>query len=70
MSAAKEAARNENEGTEGAIEMGQIYKGGRESSFENVINPMGSGSGGVEFVDESSGAKFLVNEKTGETKWE
>ncbi|GMI52109.1 hypothetical protein ScalyP_jg5612 [Parmales sp. scaly parma] len=58
------------EGTEGAIEMGEVFKGGRKSSFENV-NPMGeSGSGWVEFVDESSGAKYLVNKKTGETKWE
>ncbi|GMI60191.1 hypothetical protein ScalyP_jg10056 [Parmales sp. scaly parma] len=70
MSAAKEAARNENEDEGAAIEMGEIYKGGRESSFENV-NPMArSSSGWVEFVDESSGAKYLFNEKTGETKWE
>ncbi|GMI49695.1 hypothetical protein ScalyP_jg10578 [Parmales sp. scaly parma] len=45
MSAAKEAARNDNEGTaEGAIEMGEIYKGGREDSFENV-NPLVAGAG-------------------------
>ena len=67
MSAAKEAARNENEGTaEGAIEMGEIYKGGREDSFENV-NPLVAEAGAGAGVARGGGREDSFAEKLKKT---